>query len=143
MERGEEIVTMSTAPKEFQSPKNLVNIITFNVRATRTVGDDGIIPWINIGRGNEEILNLIDAEEIVIHENEITVFIDYPLANPASFNLFSSIGFSRKLLLIEIREQFLTFSETESLDSAAIDLVALDVYKTNSGKIEITLDIDL
>lgn len=110
--------------------------------ATETV-DGGTIPWINIGKANEEILNLIDADEIVITEHEVTVSIDYPLTNPALFQLFSLIGFSRKLLLIEIREQFLAFSKTESFDVSSLDLVALDVYKTDSGKIEITLDIDL
>lgn len=125
-----------------QQPKNLINIITFNVRATRTI-DVGIVPWINIGKANEEILNLIDADEIVISEHEITVSIDYPLANVTSFHLFSSIGFSRKLLLIEIRERFLDISrKEESIDILSLDLVALDVYKTNAGKIEITLDID-
>lgn len=129
--------------EENQSPKNLVNIITFNVRATKTAYDEGIIPWINIARANEEILNLIDADEIVIPEHEITVAIDYPLSSPTSFHLFSSIGFSRKLLLIEIREQFLGFAKAETLDVPVIDLVALDVYKTDSGMIEVTLDIDL
>jgi len=125
-----------------QQPKNLINIITFNVRATQAI-DAGIVPWVNIGKANEEILNLIDADEIVISEHEITVFIDYPLTHVTSFHLFSSIGFSRKLLLIEIREKFLEISRIESVDILSLDLVALDVYKTNSGKIEITLDIDL
>ncbi|RDC56480.1 hypothetical protein DU508_12890 [Pedobacter chinensis] len=124
-----------------QQPKNLINIITFNVRAAQAI-DAGIVPWVNIGKANEEILNLIDADEIVISEHEITVSIDYPLTNATSFHLFSSIGFSRKLLLIEIREKFLEISRIESVDILSLDLVALDVYKTNSGKIEITLDID-
>ena len=134
---------MNTPENESQIPKNLINIITFNVRATKTIGDDGIIPWVNIGRGNEEILNLIDADEIVIPEHEIAVTLDYPLSSPTSFHLFSSIGFSRKLLLIEIRERFLTFAKAETLDILAIDLVALDVYKTNLDTIEIILDIDI
>lgn len=144
MERGEEIVKMNSDHKNNQAPKNLINIITFNVTATATI-DAGVIPWINIGKANEEILNLIDADEIVITEHEITVSIDYPLTNPALFQLFSSIGFSRKLLLIEIRKKFLEFSksEEESFDISGLDLVALDVYKTDSGKIEITLDIDI
>ncbi|RZL39076.1 MAG: hypothetical protein EOO96_01505 [Pedobacter sp.] len=124
-----------------QAPKNLIGIVTFNVTATQTV-DGGIIPWINLGKANEEILNLIDADEIVIPEHEVTIAIDYPLSSPKSFHLFSSIGFSRKLLLIEIREQFLSYAKAEALSVSAIDLVALDVYKTNSGLIEITLDLD-
>jgi len=133
---------MNRAENDNQTPKNLVNIITFNVTATKTI-DGGIIPWVNIASANEEILNLIDADEIVIPEHEITVSIDYPLSNPTSFNLFSSIGFSRKLLLVEIREKFLALPKEESFEIAGLDLVALDVYKTNSGKIEVTLDIDL
>lgn len=128
--------------EENEAPKNLIGIITFNVTATQTV-DGGFIPWINISKANEEILNLIDADEIVIPEHEITVAIDYPLTSPTSFQLFSAIGFSRKLLLIEIREQFLSLAKAETLDVSAIDLVALDVYRTNSDKIEITLDIDV
>ncbi|MCZ4222110.1 hypothetical protein [Pedobacter rhodius] len=135
---------MSSALNDNQVPKNLINIITFNVTATQTI-DGGIIPWVNIGKANEEILNLIDADEVVIAAHEITISVDYPLAKPTSFHLFSSIGFSRKLLLIEIREKFLEFSksEVESFDVYGLDLVALDVYQTNSGKIELTLDIDV
>lgn len=143
MERSEEIVNMNTGSNE--SPKNLTQIVTFNVRATRTVGDDGIIPWINIGRGNEEILNLIDADEVVIPEHEIAISLDYPLAEPLTIQLFSSIGFSRKLLMVEIREKFLQILKQQEtvFDLSTLDLVALDVYKTDTGKIEITLDIDM
>ncbi|KQR70556.1 hypothetical protein [Pedobacter sp. Leaf176] len=133
---------MNTAENNNQTPKNLVSIVTFNVIAAKTAGG-GFIPWVNIANANEEILNLIDADEIVIPEHEITVSIDYPSLNPTSFTLFSSIGFSRKSLLIEIREKFLMLSKEESFEIAGLDLVALDVYKTNSGKIEVTLDIDL
>ncbi len=136
---------MNTGSNENESPKNLTQIVTFNVRATRTVGDDGIIPWINIGRGNEEILNLIDADEVVIPEHEIAISLDYPLAEPLTIQLFSSIGFSRKLLMVEIREKFLQILKQQEtvFDLSTLDLVALDVYKTDTGKIEITLDIDM
>ncbi|KQS40563.1 hypothetical protein ASG14_18900 [Pedobacter sp. Leaf194] len=134
---------MNAATNDNAGPKNLISIVTFNVIATQTV-DGGVIPWVNIGRANEEILNLIDADEIVIPEHEITVAVDYPLAEPTSFHLFSSIGFSRKLVLIEIRERFLSFSASEQnqFDIYGLDLVSLDVYKTNLGKIELTLEID-
>lgn len=134
---------MSSDINHNQIPKNLINIITFNVRATRTIGDDGIIPWINIGCGNEEILNLIDADEIVLSETEVTVSLDYPLENPISIVLNSERGFSRKRLLIEIREVFIEKSKAENLDVNALDLVSLDVYKTNTGKIELTLELDI
>jgi len=133
---------MSAADYNDQAPKNLISIITFNVTATQSA-EGGTIPWINIGKANEEILNLIDAGEIIIPEHEITVAVDYPLSNPTSFQLYSSIGFSRKLFLIELREKFMAFARSESFDINTLDLVALDVYKTDSGKIEITLDIDL
>jgi len=126
-----------------QSPKNLINIITFNVRATKTVGDDGIIPWINIARANEEILNLIEADEIVIKEEAVMLSIDYPFENPGSFWLTSENGYTRKQLLISIRDIFLELSKKQNIEIDALDLVALDVYKTDSGMIEITLDIDL
>lgn len=126
-----------------QSPKNLINIITFNVRATKTIGDDGIIPWINIARANEEILNLIDADEIVIEEEAVMLSIDYLFENSESFWLSSDIGYTRKQLLIAIRDIFLELSKKENIEIDALDLVALDVYKTDSGMIEITLDIDL
>lgn len=132
---------MST--EDNQSPKNLINIITFNVRATKTVGDDGIIPWINIARANEEILNLIDAEEIVIKAEAVMLSIDYPFENPGSFWLKSENGYTRKQLLISIRDIFLELSKKENIEIDALDLVALDVYQTDLGMIEITLDIDL
>ncbi|MDN3586483.1 hypothetical protein QWY86_07400 [Pedobacter aquatilis] len=134
---------MSAEDYANQQPKNLINIITFNVGATKTIGDDGIIPWINIARANEEILNLIDAEEVVIDEKEVTIALDYPLQNPESFSLESATGFTRTQLLIAIREKFLEFSKVQNVDITKIDLVSLDVYKTESGKIEITLEIDV
>ncbi|TCD04436.1 hypothetical protein EZ449_17525 [Pedobacter frigidisoli] len=149
---------MSEENNDNQSPKNLINIITFNVRATKTIGDNGLIPWINIANANEEILNLIDKDEIVISENEITIVIDYPLTNPASLSLISETGFSREKLLIEIRTKYIEIFEEEEKAIAIndgkgkygiwghslydLDLVSLDVYKTDLGKIEITLDID-
>jgi len=127
---------------ENQFPKNLINIITFNVTATNTV-DEGIIPWVNIGKANEEILNLIDAEEIVLNVPEINIAIDYPLSQLITIKLTSSEGFSRKKLLIEIRKIFQDLSKTNAFDIYALDLVALDVYKTETGAIEVTMDIDI
>ena len=136
---------MSTVSQDNQSPKNLINIITFNVRATLTIGDNGTIPWINIGRGNEEILNLIDADDIIIKDHEVNISLDYPLNSPVTFQLFSSIGFSRKLLIIEIREKFLEILKNQgaSFDLSTLDLVALDVYRTTAGKTDIILDVDI
>ncbi|MFC4143141.1 hypothetical protein [Pedobacter mendelii] len=126
-----------------QIPKNLINIITFNVRATRTIGDEGIIPWVNIGRGNEEILNLIDADKIIITESEITISIEYPLEEPVSFVLNSDAGFTRKQLLIEIREKYLALSKAKHFDVNTLDLISLDVYKTDTGQIELILELDI
>lgn len=126
-----------------QISKNLINIITFNVRATQTIGDEGIIPWVNIGRANEDILNLIDADEIILAENEITITIEYPLENPVSFILNSKTGFTRKQLLIEIREKYFKIAEAQDFDVHKLDLVSLDVYHTNTGKIELTLELDV
>ncbi|MFC3562593.1 hypothetical protein [Pedobacter jamesrossensis] len=134
---------MNLEDNDNQIPKNLINIITFNVRATRTIGDDGIIPWVNIGRGNEEILNLVDADEIVISESEITISIEYPLEEPVSFVLNSESGFTRKQLLIEIREKYLAIAKAQDFDVNTVDLVSLDVYKTNVGQIELTLEVDV
>lgn len=135
---------MNSEFNDNQIPKNLINIITFNVRATRNIGDDGVIPWVNIGRANEEILNLIDADEIVIEEKEVRISIDYPIENPTVFTISSKQGFSRKILLIAIREKHIELAQTalESFDIDALDLVSLDIYKTNAGEIEITLEID-
>ncbi|WP_316796496.1 hypothetical protein [Pedobacter agri] len=129
--------------EENQSPRNLVNIITFNVRATKTVGDEGIIPWINIARANEEILNLVDANETVIKEQTVVISIDYPFENRGTYWLTSDIGYTRAGLLIAIRDIFLELSKKQGINIDALDLVALDVYKTDSGMIEVTLDIDL
>ncbi|WP_231463098.1 hypothetical protein [Pedobacter sp. Leaf132] len=134
---------MITENDDSQQPKNLIYIITFNVRATKTVGDDGIIPWINIARANEEILNLVDADELVIAEKEVSISIDYPFERPETFFLTSPIGFTRTHLLIAIREKFIALSKVQNIEIDALDLVSLDVYKTDSGSIEITLDIDL
>lgn len=134
---------MSSDINDNQIPKNLINIITFNVRATRTIGDDGIIPWVNIGRGNEEILNLIDADEVVISEPELKIALEYPLENPLTFDLTSANGFSRKQLLIAIRTQYIEISKAEKFDLNTLDLVSLDVYKTNTGQIELTLELDV
>jgi hypothetical protein len=68
---------------------------------------DGIIPWISIENPEKDIDKLIDAEKIVIKNAEITLNIDYPLNNPASFILKSTQNsFTKKQLVLEISKKY-------------------------------------
>jgi hypothetical protein len=68
---------------------------------------DGIVPWISIENPEKEIEKLIDSEKIVVENTEITLNIDYPLNNPASFILKSSQNsFTKKQLVLEISKKY-------------------------------------
>jgi hypothetical protein len=88
----------------------LISTIEFEVKAKdEQLRDfpDGVIPWISIENPENEIEYLIDADEIVIENAEITLNIDYPLNNPAKFILKSAVnGFTKKQLIIEISKKY-------------------------------------
>lgn len=88
----------------------LISTIEFGLKATSDELKDfenPIIPWISIENPESEIDRLIDSDEIVIPYSEITLIIDYPLNNPASFVLKNSKnGFSKKELILEISKKY-------------------------------------
>ncbi|MBA4318634.1 MAG: hypothetical protein C0412_09550 [Flavobacterium sp.] len=95
----------------------LISTIEFGIKAT---GDelkdfeDGVIPWISIENPENEIDKLIDSDKIVIPYSEITLIIDYPLNNPASFVLKnSSSGFTKKQLILEISKKYYEIYKVE------------------------------
>ncbi|VXA98903.1 conserved hypothetical protein [Flavobacterium sp. 9AF] len=96
---------------------NLISSIEFGIKANSDEAkdfEDGIIPWVSIENPKSEIDRLIDADKIVIPNSEITVVIDYPLNNPASFILKSNEkGFTRKQLILEISKKYHEIYNTE------------------------------
>ncbi|RZK13463.1 MAG: hypothetical protein EOO43_17890 [Flavobacterium sp.] len=132
---------------------------------------DGIIPWISIEMPEEEIANLVNANEIVLPNNEVNVVIDYPLNNPVSFKLNNANGFSRATLSLAIstkykelyqkeeesakiktlpktqRKSIANRNQTDGIygiwghDIEDLDLGSIQVYKNQKGEIFLALDI--
>jgi hypothetical protein len=88
----------------------LISKIDFNLKATKEdlkIFDDGIIPWISINKPGKNIDSLIGADEIVLPFSEVTLIIDYPLTNKASFDISTAgKGFSRKQLIRIISKKY-------------------------------------
>jgi hypothetical protein len=88
----------------------VIQTIDFKQKATGEdlkTFEDGFIPWISVEDPNSELSNLIDADKIVIDHPIVTLFIDYPLNNPAIFEIKAvGEGFSRRELILKISEKY-------------------------------------
>lgn len=116
----------SKTVSELDGRGELIATISFNVQTNDTaLFEDGIIPWVNIEKPQEEIPNLVGKDEIVIKQTDINVMIDYPLTHPYGFSLTSKDGFSRKELLTEIsKHYFNVYAEEEK--TATIKTIPID-----------------
>lgn len=149
----------------------VISTIEFAVK-TPNESENNIIPWISIESPSNDLENLIDADEIVLPKESITLIIDYPLDHSVAFELKSEKGFSRKQLILAISEKYheiymkeeasasiktIPLEKREDLinrnktngeygiwghDLSDLDLSSIEVYKNNSGKIQIILGIE-
>jgi hypothetical protein len=112
--------------------QNIITTIEFGVKAEPEDAkdfEDGIIPWINIEKPENQINRLIDADKVVITYSEVTLVIDYPLNKPAEFILKSSgKGFTKKQLVIEISTKYHEIYEAEE-SSAKTKTIPLEKRK--------------
>ncbi len=145
--------------------------ISFEVKADKKDFEEGIQPWASVEKPEKDLPNLINKDETVISDSDITVIIDYPLTTRYQFDLKSDKGFTREMLLSEISKHYYKLYEEEE-KSATIktvppqkrsmynrnqtngkygiwghdisDLVLsnIQVYKDNKEKIILVLGID-
>lgn len=115
-----EVLNQKETDSQIENQNNLGNLIStieFGIKANDDEAkdfEDGIIPWISIENPKSEIDNLIDADKIVIPYSEITLIIDYPLNNPATFKLKGKEeGFTKKQLIFEISKKYHEIYNTE------------------------------
>ena len=112
--------------------QDLITTIEFGVKAEPEDAkdfEDGIIPWINIEKPENQINRLIDADKVVITYSEVTLVIDYPLNKPAEFILKSSgKGFTKKQLVFEISKKYHEIYEAEE-SSAKTKTIPLEKRK--------------
>jgi hypothetical protein len=112
--------------------QDIITTIEFGVKAEPEDAkdfEDGIIPWINIEKPENQINRLIDADKVVITYSEVTLVIDYPLNKPAEFILKSSgKGFTKKQLVFEISKKYHEIYEAEE-SSAKTKTIPLEKRK--------------
>ncbi len=134
--------------------------------------EDGFIPWADLENPKSDLPNLDKKDEIIINEKQIKIIIDYPLTNQYEFTLKSEKGFTRGQLLMEIsKHYYLLYEEEEKTatiktipidkrttmynrnetngkygvwghDIADMDISEISVYKTKTGEIIVTLNIE-
>lgn len=104
----------------------LILSIDYSVKATpEDKSPDGILPWVSIADTDTEIKRLIDPDEIVLPYTAARLIIDYPLNNPAIFELSAAgKGFTRKQLIQYIGDKYHMIYEEEE-QSAATKTVPL------------------
>jgi len=133
---------------------------------------NGFIPYANLEKPEQDLSRLVDKNETVIKDTAIEIIIDYPLTNAYKFDLFSEKGFTRAHLLKEIsRHYFILYDEEEKTatiktipidkrtkmynrnetngkygvwghDIADLVLTEIQVYRTASGQLVLTLEIE-
>jgi hypothetical protein len=112
--------------KNYDSLGTLISQIDFHVRTNNLVDyKNGVIPYIEIGKSEKEISNLIGRNEIVIKETEIEVILDYPLDNPFVGVLRAKEGFTREMLIQEISSRYRAIYEEEER-TATIKTIPMD-----------------
>lgn len=134
--------------------------------------EDGLVPWASIENAKQDIPNLYKKDEIVVKENLVKIIIDYPLTNQYEFTIKSNKGFTRQQLLSEISLHYFRLYEEEENsatektipiskrttmynrnqtngkygiwghDIADLVLAEIQVFKTKSGEIILTLIIE-
>jgi hypothetical protein len=97
----------------------LLDTVDFQVKTNDLANyPDGVIPWINLDKPDKDLLQLVQKDEVVIHQNKVTVIIDYPLTNEYKFTLTSDVGFTRARLVKEIsRAYYKIYQEEEATAS--------------------------
>ncbi len=117
-----------------------------------------MIHGLSLKSPKEDLDFLKNADEIVLPFKSAILIIDYPLTNPASFQLSTrEDGFSRKALVEEISKKYYSIYEEEKKnfkrDSASgqygiwegesmnLYLGAIEVYKNSSGKVYMILEV--
>jgi hypothetical protein len=160
-----------SAAKQSNEIGELQKTIVFEVKADPKDYEGGIQPWASIENAKIDLPYLIKKDEIVITDNNITIIIDYPLTNIYKFDLHSKKGFTREMLLTEIRTHYFKLYDEEEKsastktvpmekrtmynrnetngkygiwghDIADLVLTDIQVYKTTDGKIVLALGID-
>lgn len=88
----------------------IILTIDFKQKATGEdlkIFDNGYIPWISIDNPAADLSKLVDADKIILAYPNAKIIIDYPLANPATFEITTTAqGFSRKDLILKISEGY-------------------------------------
>lgn len=105
--------------------------ILFQVKTTDQdyleIFEDGIIPWISIKTPEAEMDNLIGKDEVVVHKDNATLIIDYPLNNPVAVQIraLNSKGFTRKELIEKISATYKRIYKEEEA-SAQVKTIPLE-----------------
>lgn len=162
---------IDSSEKQTNNLGELLSTISFEVTVNKEDFEDGIQPWASIEKPEIDLPNLIGKDEIIILDHKITIIIDYPLKKPYQFDLQSKNGFTRKMLLKEIsRHYYKLYDEEEKTatiktlpiekrkiqnrnetngtygvwghDIADLVLTDIQIYKSDSEKIILTLGID-
>ncbi|ACU64530.1 hypothetical protein Cpin_7129 [Chitinophaga pinensis DSM 2588] len=108
----------------------LILSIDNSVKATPAdKSPDSTLPWVSIAETDTEIKRLINPDEIVLPFTRARLIIDYPLNNPAIFELSASgKGFTRKELIKYIGDKYHMIYEEEE-QSATTKTVPLNERK--------------
>lgn len=149
----------------------LIDTISFEVKADQKDYEDGIQPWVSIEKPMVDLPQLIHKDEIVIAHKSVTVIFDYPLNKLYMVEIKSPKSFTRKMLIMEISkiyhhiyneeektatvktlpmEERAMYNRNETNGKFGIwghdigDLVlsGIDVHQTPKGQVILTLSIE-
>jgi hypothetical protein len=105
--------------------------IEFQVKITDPedleIFEDGYIPWVSIKDPSSDIINLVDADKIVLNEKSVLLMIDYPLENAVEINISanSDQGFTRSDLIRTISQEYLRIYAEEE-ESTKIEVQPME-----------------
>lgn len=122
--------------------------------------DSGEVPFINVANAQNEQKRLLDADEVVLNHQKVTLIIDYPILKPIHCVLEGTEkGFTRSELIKHIAQNYYKLYQeiaqengnkplserkygVKNIDVLALNLASIEVYMMPSGKKLLTLHWD-
>ena len=97
--------------------------------------EEDICPWVELVNPESEIVRLRDADETVVHRQEVILIIDYPIKTPVEFKLHTTNGkgFTRVDLIRAIGEKYrMIYDEEEK--TATIKTIPVERRKRSLNR---------
>ncbi|WP_282630671.1 hypothetical protein [Empedobacter sedimenti] len=121
--------------RDYGTPISTIPILSYPTSEDGSeVGIDAIA-GISIEKAQQYLDQVISVDEVVLNDKKVQLIIDYPMKKPASFELVSEKGFTRRELILAIQEKYKQIYKEEE-ESAATKTIPMNSREGLSNRNE-------